>query len=71
MAAPQVQMASESLALENYHQKMMKLTIESEVLLANRPINNLKISKNKIQLINLIKKHNEKYKISLDDIPKK
>lgn len=55
---------------EDYDNKLKKLSIESEVLLANRPSNNLKISKNKYQLINLLNRHNQRFKVSADDVPK-
>jgi len=55
---------------ETYYQRISKLQIEADVLLNNKALNNFRLNKNKIQLFELLKRHNEKYKISTDDLPR-
>ena len=62
--------ANEILDVETYNQRLSKLQIESDVLLSNKPFNNLKVNKSRVQLFELLKRHNEKYKISTDELPR-
>ncbi len=60
----------EILDNETYNQRLSKLQIEADVLLSNKAFNNLQVNKSKFQLFELLKRHNEKYKISTDELPR-
>ena len=54
---------------ETYTQRLSKLQIESDVLLSNKPLNHVRLHKNKMQLFELLRRHNETKKISSTELP--
>lgn len=60
----------EILDAETYNQRLSKLQIEIDVILSQKPFNNLKVNKSKIHLYELLKRHNEKKSISTDELPR-
>lgn len=61
---------NEILDTETYSQKISKLQIEAEVILSQKPFNNLRVNKSKRQLYEILKLHNEKYNVSTDELPR-
>lgn len=59
-----------SMDPETYFQRISKLQIESDVLLNSKPLNNLRLHKSKSQLYELLRRHNEKFQISTEELPR-
>ena len=67
---PAVLLPEPFLDPETYTQRLSKLQIESDVLLNNKPLNHVRLNKNKMQLFELLKRHNERKKISTEELPR-
>lgn len=55
---------------ETYTQRLSKLQIEADVLLNNKPLNHVRLHKNKMQLFEMLKWHNDRHPKPSDELPK-